>query len=188
MRILLYILCVVLICLGAGCSKLPEPTPTVYKIDSGLKNYLDVFLKEAKDRNVKIDTTNLILRFVAEAEFNGTDYCGQCFQANKKPELYQKEIKITKNETCWGSTQAFTKEALVFHELGHCLLNRTAHRTDLLKNNVPASIMNTNNFDLYNACLYVIDDDPKKCNFTARRKYYIDELFNEKTERPSWEN
>jgi hypothetical protein len=56
------------------------------------------------------------------------------------------------------------KEYIVFHELGHCVLNRP-HTEDSFSNGVCSSIMRSGNggcYDYYN-------------RFT--RQYYVDELF-----------
>jgi hypothetical protein len=139
--------------------------PTVYQIDKDLQPYVTSFAEEAKKRGIEITSENL---------------CGKC---TKQPSEGQRTIKIKKDFLCWKGVPNQNKEALVFHELGHCLLGRV-HRDDLLPNKADASLMNSNSYGPYQPCIYAIDGND--CNRTPRRTYYVDELFNEKTSIPDW--
>jgi hypothetical protein len=92
---------------------------------------------------------------------------------------------------CWQNEPDQNKEALIFHELGHCLLNR-GHKDDVFPSGAPKSLMITQIDGPYQPCDYVLSDDPeavKKCNLTVRRPYYLDELFNENlSDVPDWAN
>ena len=159
--------------------------PTVYNVDASLTKYVDKFFQEANSRGITIPKENLIVKPATNtADF--TDICGKCTQNAKFPEL-QRTVEInTTNSPCWKNISENDKEALVFHELGHCLLNRIAHKNDTFADGSPKSIMVANNTDLYGPCIYAFDENPTLCNKTNRRKYYIDELFDEKTAAPSW--
>ncbi len=150
--------------------------PTVYQIDKDLQSYVTTFAEEAKKRGIEIKYENLIMVFDSTSE----NLCGKC---SKQPLEGQRTIKIKKDFLCWKGVPNQNKEALVFHELGHCLLGRV-HRDDLLPNGADASLMNSNSFGPYQPCIYAIDG--KDCNRTTRRSYYVDELFNEKTSIPEW--
>lgn len=157
--------------------------PSIFSIEKEFRPYFNSFLKEAAERNVTIDTTNLIIRLNKTIS---TNKCGTCTQFIKNPKQ-QKTIEIyTSAATCWGIATNNGKEALVFHELGHCILGRIDHKNDTFADGSPKSIMVANNSDLYNPCIYVLDDIPENCNKTNRRKYYIDELFNPATPKPIW--
>ncbi len=158
--------------------------PSIYQVDKEFKGYVATFILEANLRNIKIDTTNLILTS-AKATSKLFETCGTCTQTIKRPE-YQKTIEINSNNSvCWQLATYNAKEALVFHELGHCLLGRTNHRTDTFPDGTPKSIMFPDNTDLYSPCVYAIDDT-NNCNKIERRKYYLDELFNTNAVAPSW--
>jgi hypothetical protein len=166
-----------------SCKKEAETSPAIFTIDKELRPYFNAFLKEAKLRNKIIDTTNLILKFNNNLT---TSKCGTCTQYLGKP-ARQKSIEIFKStDSCWLTATTNGREALVFHELGHCLLGRIEHKNTTFSDGSPQSIMIASNTDLYTPCVYVLDDDPTKCNKTARRQYYIDELFNVNTPQPSW--
>ncbi len=163
--------------------KMIDIEPSVFSIEKEFRPYFNTFLKEAAERNVIIDTTNLIMRLNKSIS---TDKCGTCNQFLNSPKQ-QKTIEIyTSEATCWGIATTNAKEALIFHELGHCLLGRIEHTNETFTDGSPKSIMIANNADLYIPCVYVLDDMPENCNKTGRRKYYIDELFNPATPKPSW--
>lgn len=64
----------------------------------------------------------------------GQNIAGECFVYNNV--FY--EIKI--DTQTWGQIDADAQEALIFHELGHCVLNR-GHDTDIMNDGNPNSYM-----------------------------------------------
>lgn len=168
-------LLILLLLLGFSCQKTDVLLAT-YEIDPALKPYVDSFVTEAKKRNIEVKQENLIMKFGATT----IEICGQYIKDNKG----QRSITINPSASCWKDAPEQNREALVFHELGHCFLNRL-HRDDHLPDGSAASIMSTSNNGPYEPCIYPIDGSTT-CNKTARRDYYIDELFNEKTPVPNW--
>jgi hypothetical protein len=164
-----------------SCKKTEEALP-VYTVEKDFEKYIETFKIEAAKRNVKIDLSNLIIKFNANI---ASEKCGQCTQ---KPgnALSQKTIEISRETICWKDAYDQTRESLIFHELGHCILGRINHKDDLLPNKAKASIMSTNDNDQYGPCVYALDDNVDNCNKTGRREYYIDELFNPNTPIPAW--
>jgi len=83
---------------------------------------------------------------------------------------------ITINQAIWPDLDTFQRKALIFHELGHCLLQRK-HRNQLLPNGECASLLagKENGFqclpNLYSGLWW---------------NYYVDELFNPALEQPTW--
>lgn len=75
--------------------------------------------------------------------------------------------RIDLNENYWKFATDQQKEILLFHELGHCLLNRE-HDDTLSSNKAPASIMFTN--ELYLAG--TLDE-----YYRDHRDEYLKELF-----------
>lgn len=146
----------------------------LYDIDPELQPYVTKFLEEAIKRNVVVKAENLRMKYdnVSKEE------CGHFVQEKNG----QRNVVI--NPKCWKTVPEQHREALAFHELAHCFLNRR-HRDDLLPNKAPASIMTTAGNGQYGRCIYPIDGD-NTCNKTSRRSYYIDELFNDKIPVPDW--
>jgi hypothetical protein len=171
-----------LILLLWACEKSSEPL--LYQVDPTIEVYINKFVEEAALRGITIKKENLIAEFTAERT---NEVCGQCLTSKKNIEKNQRKITINNSSLCWGTAPNENKEALVFHELGHCLLNRP-HKDDLFANSAPASIMFSNNVGPYQPCQYSLggSNNGADCNFTARRKYYIDELFNPNTPAPAW--
>jgi hypothetical protein len=165
-----------------ACEKNSEPL--IYQTEPAIEVYIDRFVQEAALRGITIKKENLIAEFTSEL---ATGVCGQCLTAKKKIEQNQRKIIISNGLFCWSGAPNENREALVFHELGHCLLGRS-HKDDLLPNNAPASIMFVNNVGPYQPCQYSLggNNNGSDCNFTSRRQYYMDELFNEKTPIPTW--
>ena len=164
-----------------SCQKEEVSTPPIYKIDPAVSIYVDRFVLEAKSRGIDVKLENLIIEFKAAKLLEN---CGECLLT---PGDLTKQRKITINtgdDFCWKNESDASREALLFHELGHCLLSRIAHKDNLLPNGSPASIMNTLNDGPYSVCLYQIGTDA--CDKRARRAYYLDELFEPKTPTPSW--
>lgn len=163
------------IIISFACQQSVEPT--VYQIDKGLEVYLDKFMEEAKKRRINITTENLILKFGTTSE----QICGRCVKVKNDG---QRTVTIIDNLNCWQQAPYENREALVFHELAHCLLGRM-HRDDFLPKGIEASIMNSKGNGFYEPCIYDITGN-NNCDKTGRRSYYIDELFDDKTSVPDW--
>ena len=165
---------ILLLLIIIACGKKEEPILMVYEIEPQFLPYITLFIQEAEKANVVVKAENLRMTFKTE----NISICGNFIQ----DKTGQRNIII--NARCWKISSQQNREALVFHELGHCFLNRE-HRDDLMPSQDPVSIMNTYNNGPYEPCNYAIDGDTR-CNKTERRSYYINELFNDKTPLPYW--
>ena len=154
-----------------------NPRPNVFQIDEALMPYLETFLAEADRRGLTFGNENLVMEFGTAPK----EACGQCTIVENGG---QRTIVIVQNSFCWLDVPIENREAIIFHELGHCLLVRN-HREDKLPIGAPASIMYSQNEGPYNPCIYDLEGD-NSCNKTARRPYYIDELFDPTTPVPEW--
>jgi hypothetical protein len=120
---------------------------TVYELAPEFQKYVDKFFEEANSRGIIIAKENLIVK-AAKTTSNFSDICGKCTPSNKNSES-QRTIEINStNSPCWKTISDNDKEVLVFHELGHCLLNRIAHKNETFAGGSPKSIMVANNTDL----------------------------------------
>lgn len=173
--LVLFICCLML----AGCSNEDALDPT-FEVPEALRFYVDAFYLEASKRGVNLEQDNLLVRYGALSE---EALCGHCNSTNVFNSL-QKIVTISneRNLQCWNNKE--TLEALIFHELGHCLLGRD-HNNLLLPNGDPVSLMIQNSINQYTSCVYQFGDDDS-CNFTFKRDYYLDELFNPQTPAPEW--
>lgn len=165
-----------------SCQK--EDPEYEFRVDERVRFYVDDFFKEAQLHGVEIPKENLIIEF---GEVSSSEYCGQC-ERPKNDRKGQRIVRLNSSRECWDTEPSQNKEALVFHELGHCLLGRN-HKDDLFPSGAPKSIMTTILDGPYQPCIYVFDDQEylKKCNLTVRRAYYMNELFNENLDTfPDW--
>jgi hypothetical protein len=177
------ILFALLICLIAGlglnaCNHDDQGSFTgVYEVPEELQHIVDTFIYEAGIRGHELAITNLIIRFD-----DGIDetVCGDC---NSLSDDEQKIIRIkTMPFACYFTNEQL--EALVIHEMGHCVLGRE-HNDEQLPNGDPKSIMTTSDIGIYSSCLYDLGGN-EDCNFTHKRTYYMNELFDESTPAPDW--
>lgn len=106
---------------------------------------------------------------ISYGNFLGSSVVGICWSYSKTGNWYKgKFIKI--DEGYWKESSNATREILLFHELGHCELNRDHEDefvTLIIDNRevfMSKTIMNS----------YIIDE--KK--YRENREYYIKELFN----------
>ncbi len=153
-----------------------EPEPKQYNVPTDVEPFVQSFREIAQQRGQAIPADNLIITFGDPPSQNT---CGQCNRdAGKTPRI---TLKI--DDFCWKNASQQEREALVFHELGHCWLNRD-HRNDRFPNGVYVSLMNFDNVSVYATCRYPIGDD--ECDKRSRRPYYHDELFDPKMPTPAW--
>lgn len=161
-----------------SCRPAPEeePEPKQYSVPAEVEPYVERFREAARQRGQTIPADNLILTF---GTTKSPAACGQCLrQAGRTP-----RITLSTTASCWKDAGAEEREALVFHELGHCWLNRD-HRDDRFPNDAYASLMNAGDVTVYAVCRYPINNDA--CDKRPRRPYYHDELFDPATPAPAW--
>ena len=166
----------IIILLGVifGCAKDPLP---IYQVPEDAQYFVDTFISEAAKRGIEINISNLIISYKGEIE---EVLCGSCNTTQKDPSV-QKIIIINEELACYGNSEEL--EALIFHELGHCILNRE-HDNSLLKNGDPKSLMIYSSISHYIRCVYQIGSEP--CDLRFKREYYLDELFDSHTDPPEW--
>ena len=146
--------------------------PHEYKIDPAFADYLQRFENEGTSRghNLNPQTTGLIMEF-------GTLSSGTAGLTH-----YETPVRIQFDKAYWddisnNAGSDFMKEDLVFHELGHALLNRS-HLNSTLANDDWKSIMCGGD---------KVNNRPWNIDYKGeRRKYYLDELFDINTVEPAF--
>ncbi len=140
-----------------------EPREIGYSgVEKELWVYFDRFEEEAFNRGI---TTNLRTANITGLidEIDEHRVLGQCNFAFRR---FGSNL-ITIDEAFWNRSSDRGREFVVFHELGHCFLNR-AHREDTDRRGVCLSIMRSGTGDCRD----------NYGQFT--RNQYLDELFNTK--------
>jgi hypothetical protein len=125
--------------------------------------YFNSFLEEGLLRGYDFTNNNINFYF-ADVELNNT--AGLCYGNDR----------IIIDRDWWNGANEKNKEWLIFHELGHCFLNRN-HKNEKNINGECLSFMKgkENSFDC-----------SENLYSTLWRDYYIDELFDENTTFPDW--
>lgn len=118
-----------------------------------MQPYYQSFLHEANSHHVRMEVSDLYMHFTDG--FDGTTTLGRCTHGDLAI------VEISRN--AWNRFSDESREQLIFHELGHCLLGR--HHTSDIWNNIPKSIMNPIQFSDW---VYV-----------PNRVYYLNELFTQ---------
>ena len=154
----------------------PDPEPKQYSVPAEVEPYVQRFRDEMQKRGQTPATDNLVITF---GKTQGSDICGQCSLVSGKTP----RITLSSNSFCWQGANQNERECLVFHELGHCLLNRS-HRTDRFPTGAYVSLMNPDDVGVYATCRYPIGTDD--CDKRPRRDYYLNELINPAAPTPTW--
>ncbi len=141
-----------------------------YDVDPALEPYVQAFVDEGAKRGHEIDFSESGLKIEfsdRQLEFAG----GFC---------YVGDYHIVINKSVWQDGFEDYKTRLIFHELGHCELNRS-HKNDRFANQVWKSLMRGDPLNPAERRIPV--------PFTGfRKEYYIDELFDPGTSTPGWAN
>lgn len=143
-----------------------------YEVEPLLDPYLQMFLQEGSKRGMNFDVKNdgLLMEFT---DLDGLTI-GLC--------TYQRPLLIQIDKDYWQETTQYEdqenlRQNVVFHELGHGLLNRS-HDNRYLENYEWKTIMCGGDD---------VDGRDWSVNFNGYRKdYYLDELFNMRTPAPEW--
>ncbi len=135
----------------------PE-TRTFPDVDERLWSYFERFETEGQARGFDVDLVASRISGVIE-DLDGEHIAGQCTTfGNFRPG------SVTIDSEFWEASNDLFKEFIIFHELGHCYLDRD-HREDAFSNGRCVSIMRSGTLDCrdnYNV---------------ATRAAYISELF-----------
>ena len=137
----------------------PKSTRSYPGVEEAFWPYFENFERAADDRGILIDLASLgITAGFEESVSQEPQIVGMCQSHPDQGE----QIIIDLNE--WKRTTQFRHEFMLFHELGHCVLNR-GHFDEAYPSGICKSIMRSGEadcFDYYNA---------------STRSTYLDELF-----------
>ena len=139
----------------AGETAVAEPRFT--DVDSALWEYFERFEQEARTRGISYDLNDLGISGVIE-QIPESGVAGTC--------QYGRHVHhVTIDQNFWNRSSLLEREFVVFHELGHCVLNR-GHDESAFNNGVCRSIMRSGL------------EDCRDAYSQSYREYYLDELFD----------
>ncbi len=130
-------------------------------VDARLHDYFVLFEEEARARGYDVDLKETSISATIE-ELEGEGVAGQCQYGHNA--IFDNHIVIDES-FLFGNAPPLLKEMVVFHELGHCFLQR-GHREDAYPSGSCVSIMRSG-----------IEDCRDSYN-TNSRAIYLDELFD----------
>lgn len=106
-----------LVLMISSCSSDFEAT-----VDERVVPYLETFAQEAALRGIEFDNEKEMIVVSLGAEGSGAsgDVLGRCNLSSVRNPIRT----INLNETFWESATELEREYLVYHELGHCFLDR----------------------------------------------------------------
>jgi len=136
----------VLVVLVTGCGR-------DYRV-SGFESYVDSFKAAAKTVGHELTINDLIIEFGKPASENAD---ATCYQGAGTP-------RIAVDRSRWEKMEEMKRTALLFHEMGHCVLERR-HKEGIAEKGCPSSVMYP--YTLSNDC------------FTEYKIQYETELFSE---------
>ncbi len=151
-----------LILILIGCDKNADEEviePARFRnVATELVPYFERFEAEAAKRGMKVDLSSANIRGEIK-EIEERHVAGRCsYSRFNNPRL------VTIDESFWNRSSVLFKEFIVFHELGHCFLDR-GHLETAFSNGVCVSIMRSGVGDCF--------DNYRQ----STREGYIDELF-----------
>jgi len=136
----------------------PEEEVGYQNVDSRLWDYYSIFEEEAKARGLNVDLRSARISGEID-EIDENNVIGTCqyggFSTNH----------VTIDDVFWARSSNLGREFVVFHELGHCFLNR-GHIEDSTSDGLCVSLMRSGTGDCRDAYS------------TRNRAYYLDELFS----------
>ena len=152
---------------------LPACEKDVGFIEPELAIYVDRFFEEAEKRGLQLNKNNLQAVLMPEVIVDNLRLCGQ----GLSPIFGDNIRRIEISQTCWNFATEIEKEILVFHELGHVVLE-LFHKNAKLPNGRNRSMMfGGDNCDVYASYT--------ECQVDLRT-YYLDELFRVSNNTPFW--
>lgn len=127
------------------------------KTDAELVPYFEIFAQEGADRGIDVDYDEARIEGLLQ-NIPRADVLGQCFRNTQRPR------KVVIDIQTWNESDSARREFLIFHELGHCFLDRD-HYDAQFPDGSCRSIMHST----LQTCDFELTDD--------NRVDYLDELF-----------
>lgn len=123
--------------LGAlfGCGSTPKNEIRLASVEAPFVEYVERFNKDARSEFVAVDTSMITIQMVDEIPMRGNYYImGDC-------QAQTQSIRV--NQKFWDTFTEHCREQLIYHELGHCVLDR-GHSHDKMVyggRTLPATLM-----------------------------------------------
>lgn len=117
---------------------------------AGFEEEVNAFMVEATNRGKTYDISGLVIELVESPDANKPSIIGMCYFGSRR---------IVIKQSYWEKVGPLEREALIFHELGHCIQEKQGHSS------CPNIMCPTLTFDFVVA-------------YSSKRKQFLDEFFN----------
>ena len=176
------LLAVLLVCsIFSSCTK-EKFDPETFDITTYpiyFRSYIAAFIEDAQDLEVNLDPlTNIHFQMVEEIDGNAIANCqyDRFIEGTGDPDNI-----INVEWDYWLTASYAERKRIVYHELGHCFVDRVEHRNGHFQNDMCISILEGNDGNCTPRSGQVFFCDTYK-------SYYLRELFFEIDETPEWAN
>lgn len=165
---LLMLLALVLVAMGSGCAKQASQN----KVDSEFQPIVDKFSSDAaaNGKDIKADYINIQFGDVSQchANLSGEQVWGCCIRSGDPTIIIDQEAWNNFDQSDANLSQPIgsSKEALLYHELGHCVLNRSHDLDKWNSESVYGEVINSIMYPEINPILY-----------NEFHQHYLEELF-----------
>lgn len=125
--------------------------------DEELQPYFQLFADEAAKRGITVDYEAARIEGLMQ-NITQSNVLGQCFRNEEKPR------KVIVDQNYWDAASELDRQFLIFHELGHCFLDRE----------------HDDRSDGQGVCISIMHSTPQACDFMLdeqNKEVYLDELF-----------
>ena len=140
-----------------GSTDVEEAIVDPIETDAALQVYMDKFIEEGNLRGLSIPADlNQITAVLTNINEGNT--IGICYYDSQNPNHIEIDVSY------WNSTNDYGREAVMFHELGHCYLNLDHDESE----------------DNNGNCLSLMNSGTSGCRLlynANNREYYLDQLF-----------
>lgn len=120
----------------SACAPKEKAHEAFLQVDSPFIQFVNSFEQAAALQGSPMAITDLVVSFGSTPTMNETGVCE--WSENETP-------RITLNERIWRGLDDDDRQEVMFHELGHCILRRIHHTTEILAYGgalrIPESVM-----------------------------------------------
>lgn len=142
----------------------------VYDVPDVIQPYIDEFISQGNQRGTEIIIDDLIIELKSNLVLEGDEKAGLCtYGSNSRTPL----IELDTTSFNWTMND-YTREQLIFHELGHCILDQRGHRNSRLDNGNYGSYMRADGTPIYGRLSLF------------KKEFYLDEIFDNDAPQPDW--
>lgn len=121
-----WVFCVLLGLSASACAPKEKAHELFLQVDAPFQNYVHNFEQVSSDEGQALVIDDLVVSFGSTPSLNETGVCE--WAENETP-------RITINQRIWNTLTDYDRQEVMFHELGHCVLRRVHHNSEMMAYN-----------------------------------------------------